>query len=320
MTFSLEVKDELTRIYPTARHCVIAEISAIVSFIGDINISKENKISLKIKTEHPGLARKCFTLVKKTFNISTDVVISSSTLVRKKHLYTVSIVDDFGAREVLKAIKLLKEQELSEVLSLKRDTVLLNSCCKKAFFRGAFMSAGSITDPEKGYHLEIVCSTQEKALFLQELMYDLSLSPKITTRKKTFVVYIKDSDKIVLALGMMEAATSLMNFENIRILKGMRNDVNRKVNCETANINKTVSAALSQLEDIRLIKEMVGLETLTSNLEMVACARLENPDASLVELGKMISPQLGKSGVNHRLRKLSSIADQLREQVRRGNG
>ena len=111
-----------------------------------------------------------------------------------------------------------------------------------------------------------------------------------------------------------------MSFENIRILKGMRNDVNRKVNCETANINKTVSASLSQLEDIQLIKEMMGLDKLTSNLEAVANARLENPDASLVELGKMISPQLGKSGVNHRLRKLSNIASQLREQVRRENG
>ena len=111
-----------------------------------------------------------------------------------------------------------------------------------------------------------------------------------------------------------------MKFENIRILKGMRNDVNRKVNCETANINKTVSAALSQLEDIQLIKDMMGLDKLTSNLEAVADARLRNPDASLVELGKMIEPQLTKSGVNHRLRKLSSIADSLREQVRREDG
>ena len=160
----------------------------------------------------------------------------------------------------------------------------------------------------------------EDALFLKELMEDLSLLPKITTRKKAYVVYIKDSEQISLALGLMEAPTSLMSFENIRILKGMRNDVNRKVNCETANINKTVSASLSQLEDIQLIKEMMGLDKLTSNLEAVANARLENPDASLVELGKMISPQLGKSGVYHRLRKLSNIASQLREQVRRENG
>ena len=311
MTFSSEVKNELTRINPSVRHCVLAEILAIVYFIGTVSLSKNGEISLKISTEYSGLARKYFTLVKKTFNINTDVVISNSTLVRRKRLYSVSIVDSAGAGEVLKAIKLLKNQELIDSLPLDGNTVLLNSCCKKAFFRGAFLSSGSITDPEKGYHLEIVCSSMEDAAFLKELMEDLSLLPKITARKKAYVVYIKDSDQISLAL---------MNFENIRILKGMRNDVNRKVNCETANINKTVSAALSQLEDIQLIKEMMGLEKLTSNLEAIANARLENPDASLVELGKMIIPQLGKSGVNHRLRKLSDIASQLREQVRRENG
>ena len=320
MTFSSEVKNELIRVNPTVRHCILAEILAIVYFIGTVSTSKNNEISLQINTEYSGLARKYFTLIKKTFNINTDVVVSNSALVRRKRLYSVSIMDDAGAREVLKAIKLLKNQELLDCLSLRSNTVLLNSCCKKAFFRGAFLSSGSITDPEKGYHLEIVCSTIDDALSLKELMEDLSLKPKITTRKKANVVYIKDSDQISLALGLMEAPTSLMNFENIRILKGMRNDVNRKVNCETANINKTVSAALSQLEDIQLIKEIMGLEKLTSNLEAVANARLENPDASLVELGNMISPQLGKSGVNHRLRKLSDIASRLREQVRRENG
>ena len=320
MTFSSEVKNELIRVNPMVRHCILAEILAIVYFIGTVSTSKNNEISLQINTEYSGLARKYFTLIKKTFNINTDVVVSNSALVRRKRLYSVSIMDDAGAREVLKAIKLLKNQELLDCLSLRSNTVLLNSCCKKAFFRGAFLSSGSITDPEKGYHLEIVCSTIDDALSLKELMEDLSLKPKITTRKKANVVYIKDSDQISLALGLMEAPTSLMNFENIRILKGMRNDVNRKVNCETANINKTVSAALSQLEDIQLIKEIMGLEKLTSNLEAVANARLENPDASLVELGKMISPQLGKSGVNHRLRKLSDIASRLREQVRRENG
>ena len=320
MTFSSEVKNELIRVNPTVRHCILAEILAIVYFIGTVSTSKNNEISLQINTEYSGLARKYFTLIKKTFNINTDVVVSNSALVRRKRLYSVSIMDDAGAREVLKAIKLLKNQELLDCLSLRSNTVFLNSCCKKAFFRGAFLSSGSITDPEKGYHLEIVCSTIDDALSLKELMEDLSLKPKITTRKKANVVYIKDSDQISLALGLMEAPTSLMNFENIRILKGMRNDVNRKVNCETANINKTVSAALSQLEDIQLIKEIMGLEKLTSNLEAVANARLENPDASLVELGKMISPQLGKSGVNHRLRKLSDIASRLREQVRRENG
>lgn len=313
MTFSSEVKDELIRVTPDVRHCKLAEILAIVYFIGTVSLAETNEISLRINTEHSGLARKYFTLVKKTFNINTDVVISNSALIKHKHLYSVSIIDDTGAREVLKAVKLFKNQEPVDGLYLGSNSVLINSCCKKAFLRGAFLSAGSITDPEKSYHLEIVCNTMEDALFMKELMGDLSLYPKITTRKKSYVVYVKDSEQISLALGLMEATTSLMKFENIRILKGMRNDVNRKVNCEAANINKTVLASLSQLEDIRLIKDKMGLDKLTSNLEAVANARLKAPLASLDELGKMIEPHLTKSGVNHRLRKLSSIADKLRE-------
>ena len=313
MTFSSEVKDELIRVTPDVRHCKLAEILAIVYFIGTVSLAETNEMSLRINTEHSGLARKYFTLVKKTFNINTDVVISNSALIKHKHLYSVSIIDDTGAREVLKAVKLFKNQEPVDGLYLGSNSVLINSCCKKAFLRGAFLSAGSITDPEKSYHLEIVCNTMEDALFMKELMGDLSLYPKITTRKKSYVVYVKDSEQISLALGLMEATTSLMKFENIRILKGMRNDVNRKVNCEAANINKTVLASLSQLEDIQLIKDKMGLDKLTSNLETVANARLRAPHASLDELGKMIEPQLTKSGVNHRLRKLSSIADKLRE-------
>lgn len=203
MTFSSEVKDELIRVTPDVRHCKLAEILAIVYFIGTVSLAETNEMSLRITTEHSGLARKYFTLVKKTFNINTDVVISNSALIKHKHLYSVSIIDDTGAREVLKAVKLFKNQEPVDGLSLGSNSVLINSCCKKAFLRGAFLSAGSITDPEKSYHLEIVCNAMEDALFMKELMGDLSLYPKITTRKKSYVVYVKDSEQISLALGLM---------------------------------------------------------------------------------------------------------------------
>ena len=172
MTFSSEVKDELIRVTPDVRHCKLAEILAILYFIGTVSLDETNEISLRITTEHSGLARKYFTLVKKTFNINTDVVISNSALIKHKHLYSVSIIDDTGAREVLKAVKLFKNQEPVDGLSLGSNSVLINSCCKKAFLRGAFLSAGSITDPEKSYHLEIVCNTMEDALFMKELMGD----------------------------------------------------------------------------------------------------------------------------------------------------
>ena len=190
--------------------------------------------------------------------------------------------------------------------------VTQQSCCKRAFIRGAFLASGSISDPEKGYHFEIVCSDQQKAEQLQELIRSFQIDAKIVLRKKSYVVYVKEGAQIVDILAVMEANVALMNLENIRILKEMRNSVNRKVNCETANINKTVSAAVKQIEDIRLIERRVGFYSLNEGLAEIAELRLQYPEATLKELGMMLNPQVGKSGVNHRLRKLSEIADELR--------
>lgn len=174
------------------------------------------------------------------------------------------------------------------------------------------MASGSISDPEKFYHFEIVCQTPEKAQQLRDIIATFSIDAKIVSRKKSYVVYVKEGAQIVELLGIMEANVALMNLENIRILKDMRNSVNRKVNCEAANINKTVNAAVKQCEDIRFIERTIGLKELSEGLEEIARLRLQYPEASLKELGTMLNPQVGKSGVNHRLRKLSAIAQELK--------
>lgn len=211
---------------------------------------------------------------------------------------------------ILQAAKLAVRED--ESLYLVNHLVIQNRCCKRAFIRGAFLASGSLSDPEKSYHFEIVCQTKDKALQLQEVMQVFHIDAKIVKRKKSYVVYVKESAQIVELLGLMEANAALMKLENIRILKDMRNSVNRKVNCETANIHKTVNAAVKQIEDIRLIEEKVGLDQLNSGLSEIARLRLEFPDATLRELGLMLTPQVGKSGVNHRLRKLSNLAQELR--------
>lgn len=190
--------------------------------------------------------------------------------------------------------------------------VVQKDCCKRAFIRGAFLASGSISDPEKFYHFEIVCQTPEKAQQLRDIIATFSIDAKIVSRKKSYVVYVKEGAQIVELLGIMEANVALMNLENIRILKDMRNSVNRKVNCEAANINKTVNAAVKQCEDIRFIERTIGLKELSEGLEEIARLRLQYPEASLKELGTMLNPQVGKSGVNHRLRKLSAIAQELK--------
>ena len=183
---------------------------------------------------------------------------------------------------------------------------------KRAFLRGAFISAGSISDPAKGYHLEMICETGPKAELIKDLTESFGIQSHIVKRNEKFVVYIKDGDDIADFLRCVEASSSLMKYENIRILREMRGSVNRQVNCETANIGKTVAAADRQIRDIELIDHTIGLDSLDGSLKDICIARLENPDVSLQELGKILTPPLGKSGVNHRLRKVADIADTIR--------
>ena len=316
MSFSSRVKEELSRQISPARHCRIAEIAAILSLCGRIQISAEDRYCIRIHTENVAVARKYFTLLKKTFNIVTDVTIRRNVHLRKNHVYTVTVGNHEDALRVLQATKLIgPDGEIGENLSVIRNVVTQQACCRRAFIRGAFLAAGSISDPEKFYHFEIVCAAEAKAEQLREIMSTFQLDAKIVKRKKYYVVYIKEGSQIVDVLNVMEAPVSLMELENIRILKEMRNSVNRQVNCETANINKTVAASVKQIRDIEYIRDTMGFESLPENLEQVAQARLLKPDATLKELGEALEPPVGKSGVNHRLRRLSELAEKLREQA-----
>jgi DNA-binding protein WhiA len=207
------------------------------------------------------------------------------------------------------------EGKLEEDYSKVHPLIFQKACCKRAFLRGLFLCTGSISEPEKTYHFEIVCTSYERARQICDMMVTFSIDGKWITRKKYYVVYIKEASQIVDMLNVMEAHVSLMELENIRILKDMRNSVNRRVNCETANISKTVSAAVKQIEDITYIRDTMGFGGLNDGLREIAQLRLEYPEASLVELGRLLSTPVGKSGVNHRLRKLSVLADEIRSKV-----
>ena len=183
-------------------------------------------------------------------------------------------------------------------------------CCKKAYLRGLFLRAGSISDPEKMYHLEFACESRDFAIRLKEILSSYNLRAKIVERKGHSVVYLKDSSQIADFLALIQANTSLFSLENTMIVKDVRNAVNRKVNCETANIQKTVSASVSQIEAIEYIRDHIGFDKLPDSLKEIARLRLENPEDSLVSLGARMNPPIGKSGVNHRLRKLRKIAEE----------
>lgn len=313
ITFSGKIKEELSRHWTEARHCQIAEIAAIISMCGKVSIDSYEHYLIKIHTENISVARKYFTLLQKTFNIESEIRISRNRL-RESLSYTVVIKRHKDAIRVLQAAKLIdKDGEITEELSLLKNMVLQQTCCKRAFVRGAFLATGSMNNPEKSYHFEIVCMSEQKAEQLRAVINSFGMDAKVILRKKSYVVYLKEGSQIVDALNVMGATVALMEMENIRILKGMRNTVNRKVNCETANINKTVSAAVKQVEDILYIEGQIGLHKLPENLEEIARLRLEYREATLKELGDLLSIPVGKSGVNHRLRKISDMAEKLRE-------
>ena len=313
MSFSGMVKEELSRHIGTGRHCKIAELAAIFTFCGSLGTGSDGKFFLRIQTENEALARKSFTLLQKTFNIETDISIRRNAHLGKNRIYSVCVKQHEDALRVLKATKLLSEDgEIGENLSVVGNVVVQNPCCRRAFLRGAFLASGSISDPEKFYHFEIVCATEPKARQIQSIMATFDIDAKIVIRKRYYVVYIKEGSQIVDILNVMEAHVALMKLENLRILKEMRNSINRQVNCEAANITKTVNAATRQIEDIELIKEQYGFQKLPEPLRQMAEVRLEHPDAPLKELGEYPDPPVGKSGVNHRLRKLSELADRIR--------
>ena len=312
MSFSGMVKEELSKQISPARHCRIAELAALLCACGRLEGAFGEK-KLRVQTENEAVVRKCFTLLQKTFNIRTEMQIRESSHMKRIRVFVLELTDQEQVRDVLQGTKLTVDEDAGGTLTLDNLLVIQQNCCKRAFIRGAFLSSGSISDPEKGYHFEIVCPEEGRAKQLQTITRSFDIDAKFVQRKKSYVVYVKEGAQIVDMLAVMEANVALMNLENIRILKEMRNSVNRKVNCETANINKTVNAAVKQMEDIKLIQKYIGFEQLNEGLAQLAQLRLQYPEATLKELGMMLNPQVGKSGVNHRLRKLSVMAEELRE-------
>ncbi|MCI8875126.1 MAG: DNA-binding protein WhiA [Lachnospiraceae bacterium] len=296
MSFSSEVKQELAVSFAKSRHCMLAELSAIINYTGKVSILK-GEVSLLLQTDNQLVREKYGVLLERLFHIEP----------RERKMSQEETL------KVLEGVKLWdKANHCFKNTSVVDGILIQQNCCKRAFIRGAFLSAGSISNPNKGYHFEIVCTSLPQAKQIQSAMNSFEADAKIVSRKKNQVVYVKEGTHIVDLLNVMGAHEALMNLENVRIVKEMRNSVNRQVNCETANISKTVNAAVRQIEDIVYIRDHMGLESLPDHLREMALLRLKYPDVPLKELGSYLNPPVGKSGVNHRLRKLSKIAEEMR--------
>jgi len=296
--------------------CLISELAAVIRISGTIVLGNKEDVNIKIATENAAFARRVFSIIKKLFKIYPEVKTRKSIKLMKHTSYIIIITEALGAERVLEKIGIESDKlKLSEDGSIKMKdfkSIFKKPCCKKSYLRGAFLSGGAISNPEKTYHLEITNHSRLLAVEMSGLINSYGLNSRIIKRKSNYIVYLKEGENIVDFLNIIGAHKALLDLENVRIIKGMRNSVNRIVNCETANLDKTITASVRQVESIKYIKSNGGIDKLTKSLQDIAELRVLYSDVSLKELGEMLSPVLGKSGVNHRLKKLDEIAENLK--------
>jgi len=310
MSFSTDVRAELARITPAKPCCRRAELAALLLLNGSL-IRAEETI-LQVELDNAATARKVFLLIKEELGLQPAVSMQQRKRFRKTRVYLVKSVIMPGQENILSNLELTEENGL--IKRQARWRLLTRTCCKRAFLRGVFLSRGSINRPEGEYHLELILPEPDIASEMMKIMSKLDLEARQVERKNTQVLYLKESDKIADFLLTIGANIALLDFENARIIKSMRNSVNRQVNCETANLAKTVDASVRQIELIERIIALRGWEYLPSHLRDLAQLRVEYPDAPLKELGEMLNPPLSKSGAAHRMRRLEELADALLEE------
>lgn len=308
MSFAAQTKKELTQI-ESETCCERAELSALLRMNGSVQLSSNRKVILDISTENAAIARRIYSLIKKYYDVHTELLVRKKMRLKKNNVYIVRIPTQ--VQEILNDLKIVSE---GFIFNDRIDpSIIAKNCCKRAYLRGAFMAGGSVNNPEgSSYHLEIASMYQEHCMELVDLANEFGLNARCIERKKGFIFYIKEGEKIIELLNIIGAHQALFKFEDVRIMRDMRNSVNRIVNCETANLNKTIGAAVRQIDNIKLLQKEIGLESLPDKLREVAEVRLAHPDINLKEVGELLKGSVSKSGVNHRLRKIDELAEKIR--------
>lgn len=307
MSFASEMKKELTQV-ESSEISMKAELSAMIRMNGSLSFANK-QLSLDVQTENAAIARRMYTILKKLYNYKIELLVRKKMRLKKNNVYICRLRD--GAKELLENLDILSGNFLfNHTIS---PELIASESSKRSYLRGAFLAGGSVNNPEtSAYHLEIYSLYQEHGEALKDLMNSFGLNAKTIERKKGFVTYLKEAEKISDFMSLVGAHQGMMKFEDVRIVRDMRNSVNRLVNCETANLNKTIGAAIRQVENIKYIDSILGIEQLPDKLQEIARLRVAYQDVTLKELGEMMTSTVSKSGINHRLRKIDEIADTLR--------
>jgi len=309
MSFASETKKELTNL-EVKDCCGLAELSALIQMNGSLSFTNK-KLAVDVQTENAAIARRIYTLIKRFYPVTVELLVRKKMRLKKNNVYIVRLVDH--ARRILEDLGIIGEgfEFVTEIC----PRLIMKKCCKRSYLRGAFLAGGSVNNPEtSSYHLEIFSLYKEHSEALCELMNSFDLNAKTLERKKGYMTYLKEAEKITDFLIIIGANNAMLKFEDIRILRDMRNSVNRLVNCETANLNKTIGASVRQVENIKYIQGTIGLDVLPEKLREIAELRVAHKDVTLKELGEMVSSgPISKSGINHRLRKVDAIAEKIRK-------
>ncbi|MBO8157891.1 MAG: DNA-binding protein WhiA [Bacillaceae bacterium] len=309
MSFASETKKELTNI-EVDTCCARAELAALIRMNGSLSYSNRQYV-LDVQTENAAIAQRIYKLIKKIYDYPIELLVRKKMRLKKNNVYIVRLKEN--VQYFLKDLDIL-EEPFSFVQHIS-PKYMKKKCCRRSYLRGAFLAGGSVNNPEtSSYHLEISTFYKEHNESLCELMNQFDLHARTLQRKKGYITYLKEAEKITEFLNIVGAHQALLKFEDVRIMRDMRNSVNRLVNCETANLNKTIGAAFRQVENIKFIQNTVGLDVLPDKLREIAELRLEHQDVTLKELGELVtSGKISKSGINHRLRKIDEYAEKLRK-------
>ena len=313
MSFSSETKNELARIEPERKCCQLAEIAGFLRVSGSIRLAGGGKFQIVVTTDSPAVARHYKKMLQEYFRIEAELLIGEAAALKKGHTYMLTIDPEMRSESILRETGILLVREGNNYISDGiYDGIVKTRCCRKAYLRGIFLGTGSVNSPEKGYHLEFVCGSENLARDLRRLINTFDdLSAKITQRKDRYVVYMKNSQYISDTLAIMGAHSKVLEYEDVKIKKELVNQAVRMTNCDTANTDRTLDASQRQLEAIRRIEGTGSLDALPPKLRELALLRQYNPEASLTQLGEMMSPPLKKSGVNNRMKRILDFAAKL---------
>ena len=318
MTFTLDVKEQLLRISTSRRCCRETEFLAFLRMCGNVSIAAGGTPGLLATTGSAGIARRYFKLVKEVWELHAEILMRDSRHFKKNRLYTLRIPPQESVRQVLALLAKIPDgnpwnagQDVGRVTNL--SDVFAGECCLRSYLRGAFLGGGFVSDPNRAYHLELVCQDIYQAHFLSALGAEYGLNLKISERKSRFLVYCKGAEQICDFLNVIGAHGAPLDMENVRVIKDTANNINRVINCDTANTDKAVDAAQRQVLAINKLAAAGKLKDLSRPLRETAALRLENPELPLAELKELFDKPISKTGLYHRLQKLEKLAAALSE-------